>query len=287
MSVAVMTDTNSNISVEEGKRLGITVIPMPMTVNGKSYLEGVDITHEELYRAMRDKKEVSTSMPSPQVLTEEWKRLLKDYDEVVYLPMSSGLSNSCETAKSFAAQIKGVHVVDNHRISFSLRESVLDAKFLADGGADGAEIKRKLEETAYDASIYITVNSLYYLKKSGRVTASASLIATALNIKPVLTIQGGKLDAYAKVRGMKKSKLVMIEALRKDVEKRFSSVPEERLRFAAGGTLETEEEQNEWLAQVSQAFPKAQVYYVPMPCNIVAHLGIGSVGTGVSVALER
>lgn len=287
MSVAVMTDTNSNISVEEGKKLGITVIPMPITVNGKSYLEGVDITHEELYCAMRDRKEVSTSMPSPQVLTEEWKKLLKNYDEVVYIPMSSGLSNSCETAKSFAAEIKGVHVVDNHRISFSLRESVLDAEFLANGGVGGAEIKRRLEESAYDASIYITVNSLYYLKRSGRVTASASLIATALNIKPVLTIQGGKLDAYAKVHGIKKSKLVMIDAIRKDVENRFSSVPEKKLRFAAGGTLETAEEQDDWLAQVNQAFPEAQAYYVPLSCSIACHVGVGSVGTGVSVALER
>ncbi|MDE6598229.1 MAG: DegV family protein [Clostridia bacterium] len=288
MPVAIVTDTNSGISAQEGKELGVSVIPMPVIVNGECYFEEENITHADLYAAMRAKKEVSTSMPSPQSFCEVWDKLLKEgYDGIVHLPMSSGLSASCEMAKQFAENYGGkVQVVDNHRISFSMRIAVFDAIKLAKRGKTAEEIKRILEDHAYNASIYITVNSLEYLKKSGRVTAAAAAIATVLNIKPVLTIQGGKLDAFKKVHGIKKSKEVMLEALSNELKTRFAHVPKERLIIGTAGTLETQAEVDEVIAAAKKTFPGLPVYYTPLSCSIACHTGIGAVGFGICVEEE-
>lgn len=223
MKTAILTDTNSGITVEAGRKSGIFVLPMPVIIEGKSYLEGVDITNRQLYDAMLADKEICSSQPSPGDVMEMWDSILEDdYDEIVYIPMSSGLSGSCHNAMSLSLEYDSkVHVVDNHRISVTLMESVFDAKALADQGLSGTEIKRSLEENAYQASIYITVDSLKYLKKSGRITASAAAIANIFNIRPVLTIQGEKLDLFAKVRGKKQSEKKMIDALRSDIQTRF------------------------------------------------------------------
>lgn len=284
MKVAILTDTNSGISVAEGAEEGIFVIPMPVIVDGQSYLENENITHAQLYEKMLEDKDVSTSQPAPIVLIEMWDKLLADgYDEIVYIPMSSGLSNSCETAAHMSEDYAGrVFVADNHRISVTLRESVFDAKSLAAQGHTGAQIKERLEKNAYQSSIYVTVNSMKYLIKNGRATRAAAMIATVLNIKPVLTIQGGKLDAFMKVRGIKKSMSAMIEAVERDVKTRFADVPAEMMVIGTAGTLEKQEEIDEWLAAVKSAFPDYLVYYYPLSCSIACHVGIGAVGIGIS-----
>lgn len=284
MKVAIMTDTNSGISVEEGKKLGVAVIPMPVIVDGNSYLEHESIVHADLYAQMREHKDVSTSQPAPQILCDKWSELLASgYDEVVFIPMSSGLSATCDTATALAKDFDGkVFVADNHRISVTLRDSVLDAVALAKEGKSGSEIKAALEANAYESSIYITVDSMEYLLKNGRATRAAAAIATVLNIKPVLTIQGGKLDAFKKVRGMKKSIAVMIDAIDKDIKKRFKDVPHENLSIGTTSTLESPEEEMLWRDSVKEAFPDIAVFYEPLSCSIACHVGIGAMGLGVS-----
>jgi len=282
--IKIMTDTNSGLSVEEGKALGITVIPMPVIVDGKDYLEGVDITHEELFSALKAGKTVQSSQPSIGDVTGRWDELLENCDEVVYLPMSSGLSGSCETAIQFSKEYDGrVQVVDNHRISVSLKESVYDALEMAKTDMTAAQIKERLEKHALEASIYITVNTLDNLKKSGRVTATAAMIAMVMNLKPILTIQGEKLDAYAKARGMKQAEKRMIEALQQDLDTRFANVPKEKIHLATAGTFEDREEAEKWRLQVEEAFPGYSVYYDPLSCSIACHVGAGTQGIGLIV----
>ena len=289
MKTAVLTDTNSGITVAEGEKLGIYVLPMPVIVQDHCYLEGVDITNEQLYKAMISDQEVSSSQPSPGEVMALWDRVFKDgYDEIVYIPMSSGLSGSCHSAAQLAEDYDGkVYVVDNHRISVTLMESVLDGKALAKQGKSACEIKKILEEQSYQASIYVAVDSLKYLKKSGRITASAAAIANMFSIKPVLSIQGEKLDLFAKVRGLKQSEKKMIEALKTDLQTRFADVPKERIRIATAGTFEDEEDSRKWQAYVQSAFPEADVYYVPLSCSIACHVGVNAVGVGATVILER
>lgn len=289
MKTAIVTDTNSGISVEEGKERGIYVLPMPVILDGQSCLEDKDITHQQLYQALADEREVSSSQPSPGDVMSLWDNVLSDgYDELVYIPMSSGLSGSCENAALYSREYGSkVQVVDNHRISVTLMESVFDAKALAGQGLSASEIKAYLEKTAYQASIYISVNSLKYLKKSGRITSTAAAVANILNIKPVLTIQGEKLDLIAKVRGAKQSEKKMIESLKADLASRFSSIPKHRLHLATAGTFEKQEDADKWLHLVESAFPDSPVYYRPLSCSIASHVGAGAAGIGVTVIAER
>lgn len=284
MNVAILTDTNSGITVEEGKRNGIFVIPMPVIINEENYLERVNITNRQLYENMKQGNSISSSQPSPGIVMETWESILQDgYDGLVYIPMSSGLSNSCHNAIQLALDYdEKVQVVDNHRISVTLRESVLDAKHLADCGFSAKEIKEKLESHAYDASIYITVNTLEYLRKGGRITPAAAALATVLNVKPVLTIQGGKLDSFAKVRGMKQSEKKMIEAIRSDIENRFQNIPAAQLRLATAGTFENNEDAKNWRDAVQSAFPQYDVDYTPLSCSIACHVGMNAIGIGIS-----
>ena len=284
-----MTDTNSGISVEQGKEHGIYVLPMPVMVDGVDYLECETITHAELYKALLEEKDVMTAQPSLKDLLDFWDQILEEgYDEIVYIPMSSGLSGSCHTALQFAAEYDGkVQVVDNHRISVTLADSVYDAKRLVNRGYDAKQVKEALEENAFNSSIYITVESLNYLKKSGRVTATAALIATAMNIKPVLTIQGEKLDAYAKVRGMKAAETKMIEAAKKDLEERFSDYPKERIRIGVAGTLVEQADSDEWCKKVKEAFPDYEVEYAPLSCSIACHVSVNTAGIAVTVVEEK
>lgn len=279
MKVAIATDTNSGITAKEGARLGVYVLAMPVNLESSVHYEGIDITSEELYDAMRQHRDVSTSQPSPGQLMELWEGILADgYDQIVYIPMSSGLSGSCQSAILFAQDYDGkVQVVDNHRISVTQRESVLSALRLAQQGYDAEQIKAFLEEHAYDASIYITVDSMEYLKKGGRVTPAAATLATVLNLKPVLTIQGDKLDAFAKVRGMKQAQARMIEAIKQDRVGRFGDVPESRLLIQTAGTLENPELAEAWRQQVQAAFPFAKVIHANLPCSIACHVGMNSV----------
>ena len=281
MKIAIATDTNSGITASEGEKLGVFVLAMPVNLEETIHYEGIDITSEQLYDAMRQHRDVSTSQPSPGQLMELWDGILaKGYDEIVYIPMSSGLSGSCQSAALFAQDYDGrVQVVDNHRISVTQKESVISALRLVEQGYDAGQIRDFLEKHAYDASIYIPVDSMEYLKKGGRVTPAAATLATVLNLKPVLTIQGDKLDAFAKVRGMKLAESKMIEAIHQDRAERFKDVPESRLLIETAGTLESEELAESWRQQVQAEFPFAKVSYANLPCSIACHLGMNSVAT--------
>lgn len=279
MKIAIATDTNSGITAMEGEKLGVFVLAMPVNLDETIHYEGIDITSEQLYDAMRQHRDVSTSQPSPGQLMELWDGILaKGYDEIVYIPMSSGLSGSCQSAALFAQDYDGrVQVVDNHRISVTQKESVISALRLVEQGYDAGQIRDFLEKHAYDASIYITVDSMEYLKKGGRVTPAAATLATVLNLKPVLTIQGDKLDAFAKVRGMKLAESKMIEAIHQDRAERFKDVPESCLLIETAGTLENGELAEHWRQQVQAEFPFAKVSYANLPCSIACHLGMNSV----------
>ena len=255
MKIAIATDTNSGITAMEGEKLGAFVLAMPVNLEETIHYEGIDITSEQLYDAMRQHRDVSTSQPSPGQLMELWDGILaKGYDEIVYIPMSSGLSGSCQSAALFAQDYDGrVQVVDNHRISVTQKESVISALRLVEQGYDAGQIRDFLEKHAYDASIYITVDSMEYL--------------------------GDKLDAFAKVRGMKLAESKMIEAIRQDRVERFKDVPESRLLIETAGTLESEELAESWRQQVQAEFPFAKVSYANLPCSIACHLGMNSVAT--------
>ena len=222
MRTAIATDSNSGITQEQAAKLGIYVLPMPFMINGEMFYEGVNLTHEEFFKRMEEGADITTSQPSPGEVTDFWDKLLKEYDEILYIPMSSGLSGSCQTAIMLADDYDGkVQVVNNQRISVTQEQSALDARDLAAKGYEAAQIKEILERTKYESSIYITLTTLKYLKKGGRITPAAAALGTLLRIKPVLTIQGEKLDAFSKARTAKQAKTIMLTALAKDLEERF------------------------------------------------------------------
>ena len=284
MKTAIMTDTNSGINKKEADELGIFLLPMPVIVKDKTYLEGIDISLGEMYEIMEDGIETSTSQPSPGSLMEMWDDILEEYDEVVHIPMTSGLSGSCENARGLARGYKGrIIVVDNHRISVPQRESVLEAKKMADMGKNGQEIAEYLEESGKDSSIYITVSDLKYLQRSGRLGSTSAFLGSLLNIKPILTIQGEKIDAFAKCRGIKLCERKMIEALENDINVRFKDVPKENIQVVVAGTLKEQDEIDEWTKAVQEAFPYSRVYYNALPCSILSHAGPGCKGLGAVV----
>ncbi len=282
MKTAIMTDTNSGLTKEEARRLGVYLLPMPVIVSGQVYYEGETIDEEAFYAAQRSGAAVSTSQPSPGDVLAMWERAFAEgYEQVVYLPMSSGLSHSCEAAAALAAEDRRVHVVDNHRISFTLYQSVLRALELSEQGLEAAEIKEILEREAYQASIYIAVDTLEYLKKGGRITSAAALVGSLLNIKPVLTIQGEKLDAFAKARGMKKCVQLMAQALRDDVDTRFQGAGGGRLRAAIAGTALDGETVAGLRSALREVFPDQEVPYLPLSISIGCHTGPGAMGMAI------
>jgi DegV family protein with EDD domain len=284
MKTAIMTDSNSGITPEEARSLGIFLMPMPIIVDGTIRFEGEDLTQEEFYESLSGGMDISTSQPSPGDLMDMWDHILDSgYDELVYIPMSSGLSNSCSTAIALSDDYDGkVQIADNHRISVTQRGSVLDACKLADSGASAKEIRTYLEETAYEASIFITVDSLTYLKKGGRITPAVAALGSVLNIKPILSIQGERLDAHAKVRGLKKGKQKMIEALREELDTRFHDFDRSRIQLATAGSGLSPEQAEEWRQTVEDAF-QADVIYYPLSLSVGTHTGPGSYGIGLYV----
>lgn len=287
MKTAVMTDSNSGITPEEGKKIGIYSLPMPVIIEGDVFYEGKNITQEEYYGAMTSGKNVTTSQPSPGDVMDMWDGILQEgYEQVVYIPMSSALSASCHAAIQLSEEYDGkVQVVDDHRISVTMRESVLEAKWMANQGMTAEEIKKKLEENAYNSSIYIAVDTLEYLKKGGRVTAAGAAIGAVLNIKPVLTIQGEKLDAFTKVRGMKKAELRMLEAIEEDLNTRFADVDRKQLRLGAAGTFQKQEDADQWYKMVKDTFENEidDIYYDSLSFSIGCHVGPNAIGIGISV----
>ncbi|MCL2708533.1 MAG: DegV family protein [Defluviitaleaceae bacterium] len=281
--VAVVTDSNSGITQEQSQRLGVYVLPMPVLMDGETYLEDVDIKHDYFFERMIAGAEIRTSQPSTGNLMEIWVRLLETYDEIVHIPMSSGLSASCESAQVLSREYGGrVCVVDNQRISVTQRQSALDALRLAAEGLSAAEIKLRLENAKLDSSIYIMLDTLLYLKKGGRVTPAGAALGTILNIKPVLQIQGGKLDAYAKVRGYKQGKAALVEAMKKDFEGRFADCKNpDKMNLAVAYTYNRDAAEC-FAEEVAAAFPKFKTHIDPLSLSVSCHIGPGALALACS-----
>ena len=281
MKVAIMTDTNSGISVAEGQSMGVYVVPMPVLIGGNIYYEGGDLTQEQFYGAMLEGKNVSTTQPSPGDVMALWNQALEDHDAVVYIPMSSGLSTSCQTALVLAQDYGGrVQVADNRSISVPQRYAVLDALEMARSGWEAEEIKAALEQTAGDTIIYIGVDTLEYLRRGGRITPAAAKMGGVLQIKPLLQIHGQRLDAFARVRGTMNCKKRLIQEMQICVEAyRHRGDP---FAVAAAGTFLSKAEEREWICMAQEVFPGRTIRYDPLAFSIGCHVGPGAFGMAVS-----
>lgn len=287
MKIAIAADSNSGITQREAEELGIHVLPMPFMINGTVYYEGINLTSEEFYRKMEEGADITTSQPSPKDVMEVWDRLLEEHDEVVYIPMSSGLSGSCQTALMLAEDYDGrVHVVNNQRISVTQRQSALDARDLAAKGYTGAGIREILERVKFESTIYITVDTLKYLKKGGRITPAAAALGTLLKIKPVLTIQGEKLDAFSKARTMKQAKTTMLSALAHDLEERLGDKSAEHTYLQIAHTC-SQEAAKELEETVRELYPGASVYGASLSLSIGCHIGPGALAVACTRKLKE
>ncbi len=284
-NVKIVTDSNSGITQKEAEELGITVLPMPFVIDGEEYFEDINLTQKEFYEHLKNDADVHTSQPAVGNITELWDKLLEDGSEIVHIPMSSGLSESCHTAEALAKEYNGkVQVVDNQRISVTQKQSVLDAIKLKNEGKSAKEIKDALIASKFDSSIYISLNTLKYLKKGGRLTPAAALIGTLLGIRPVLQIQGEKLDAFKKVKTMRKAKEIMIEAVRNDFTNRFAQFVEDGTMRLFIAHTDNDEEAKIFAEEVQAAFPNVPVSYIdPLSLSVSCHIGPGS----LAVAMAR
>lgn len=277
MKVAIVTDSNSGISREMAKELGLYIVPMPFYINEEVFYEGTTLDQATFYEKLKSDADIKTSMPSPTDVTDLWDELLKEHDAVVHVPMSSALSSSCQTAVMLSEDYgEKVVVVDNKRISLTQYQAALEALALAEKGRSALEIKETLEKHSQNCTIYITLETLKYLKKGGRITPAAAAIGTLLNIKPILTIQGGKLDAYSKCRGKVQAKKTMLNAIKTDLETRF---PENysKGRFHLGiAYSDNIEEANEWKKEIMEVFPGQDVLVHPMSLSVATHIGGGA-----------
>lgn len=281
--IAIVTDSNSGITQDEGRKLGISVLPMPFYINEVMYLEGVTLSQEEFYERLKKDEPISTSQPNPGEVCGLWDTLLKEYDEIVYIPMSSGLSASCETAMGLARDYDGkVQVVDNQRISVTQKQSVMDALTLVQAGKSAAEIREILEAESRESSIYITLETLKYLKKGGRITPAAAAIGTVLNLKPVLQIQGDKLDAYSKVRGKKQAKRVMLKAMKEDFDSRFAEYAKRGEMCLEMAYTGNQEEAEEFKKEVQEMFPDYEIQMDPLSLSVACHIGHGALAVACS-----
>lgn len=280
--IAVVSDSNSGITQKEAKELGVTILPMPFFVGEKTLYEDIDLTQEEFYQMLSQDTNISTSMPLVGSVTDTWDELLKTYDEIVHIPMSSGLSGSCETALMLSQDYDGkVQVVNNQRISVTQRQSVLDAMALAKQGRSAEEIKDILERDKMESSIYIMVDTLYYLKKGGRITPAAAALGTLLKLKPVLQIQGEKLDAFAKARTVKQAKNIMIDAMKNDFENRFRDPNGEHMYLEMAYTKDLEAAEA-FKKEVEAAFPGMDIVMNPLSLSVSCHIGPGALAVACS-----
>ena len=289
MKIAVVTDSNSGITQAQAKEMGITVLPMPFMIDGETYYEDITLTQEQFYQRLKDNSDISTSQPTPDSIMKLWDELLKEYDQIVYIPMSAGLSGSCATAMMLAGEDEyegKVFVVDNHRISVTQYQSVKDAMMLADMGMDGAQIKKCLEETAADSVIFVTVDTLKYLKKGGRITPAAAALGTLLRIKPVLIILGEKLDSFAKARTMKQAKTLMMNAIQKELDERLHDSECKDCHLAIAHS-DNEEAALEFKKEVEERFPDADIYLAPLSLSIACHIGPGSLALTATRKMEE
>lgn len=287
--IAVVTDSNAGITQAEAKEMkDVYVVPMPFMIDGEEYFEDISLTQEQFYQKLTEDAEISTSQPSIGYITDLWEKLLKEYDYIVHIPMSSALSMSCETAQNFAKDYNGkVVVVDNKRISITLKQSCVDALTLAKQGKSADEIKKILEETSLDSSIYIMVDTLKYLKKGGRITPTAAAIGTLLKIKPVLQIQGGKLDSYAKVLNDKVARIKMIEAIKKDLKERFSDLREKGEIDLMVAYTNCREKAEDFAMQIRKEIPDLNLTYVnPLSLSVACHIGSGALAVACTRVIK-
>ncbi len=288
MKIAIVTDSNSGITQAQAGELGIYVLPMPFMINEETFEEDINLTHEEFYKRQAENADISTSQPSPQDVTDLWDKLLAEgYEQIIHIPMSSGLSGSCQTARMLAEDYEGkVFVVNNQRISVTQRQSALDAKELAEAGFNGEQIFEILERVKMESSIYITVDTLKFLKKGGRITPAAAALGTLLRIKPVLQIQGEKLDSFSKVRTMKQARATMLAAAEKDLRERFADADAKNTWLFVAHT-QNEEMAEEFVKEIEERYPEAgAVYMAPLSLSIACHIGPGSLAVAMSKKLD-
>ncbi len=285
--IAIITDSNSGITQKQGEELGIFVVPMPFMINGQEFFEDINLTQSQFYEKLAEDADVSTSQPTPDSLMTLWDKVLKDYEQIIYIPMSSGLSGSCQSAYMIAQEeYEGkVFVVDNQRISVTQRQSAIDAKAMADAGLSAEDIKKKLLETKMESSIYIMLDTLHYLKKGGRITPAAAALGTLLRLKPVLQIQGEKLDAFAKARTTAQGKNIMINAIKADIETRFGGM-EKGDFWIAGAYTNNLEAATEWKKEVEAAIPGFDMHLDPLSLSVGCHIGPGALAVTVTRKLH-
>jgi DegV family protein with EDD domain len=287
MRTAIVTDTNSGMLPEDAREHGIHLLPMPVIIDGREYLEHINISYDQFYQALETDADVHTSQPTAGAVIDLWTELLKDYDQIVHIPMSSGLSGSCQSALLYAQDFDGrVQVVNNQRISVTQRQSALDAKALADAGASAQEIKEKLEETKFQSHIYIMLDTLKYLKKGGRVTPAAAALASVLKLKPVLQIQGEKLDAYSKCRGIKAAKKIITTAVKDGVEQEFGGLhPEKPNAWIGLAHTCNKEACRTFMQELQEVFPNYQLHMDELPMSIAVHVGPGTLAATCTAVL--
>lgn len=280
--IAIVTDSNSGITQNQAKELGFYVLPMPFTIDGEEYFEDINLTQDDFYRKLGENADIFTSQPSPESVMSLWDELLKEYDEIVHIPMSSGLSGSCQTAILLAEDYDGkVQVVNNQRISVTQKQSCFDAQQLAKSGKNAREIKDILEEDKLNSSIYIMLDTLFYLKKGGRITPAAAALGTLLRLKPVLQIQGEKLDAFAKARTSAQGKNIMINAIKNDIENRFGGLKNPNVTIMMAHT-NSPEAIAAFKEDVAEALPGIEIKMVePLSLSVSCHIGPGAIAVAV------
>ncbi|MGE4213723.1 MAG: DegV family protein [Anaerotignaceae bacterium] len=276
--VAIITDSNSGITQKVGREKGIFVMPMPFTIDGKTYFEDIDLTQEQFYEKLQEGAEISTSQPAVGDVMDLWEEVLKEHDEIVHIPMSSGLSSAYQTAQMLSHDYNGrVQVVNNQRISVTQKQSVLDALHMAQNGKDAVKIKKHLEATKFDSSIYITLETLKYLKRGGRITPAAAALGELLRLKPVLQIQGEKLDALAKARTKKMARKIMLRAMKNDFEKRFNAGENGETMLLQMAYTGINEEIKDFYDEVKEIYPNHEIFIDPLSLSISCHLGPGAI----------
>ncbi len=286
-NVAIVTDSNSGITQAAAKELGIYVLPMPFMIDEKTYYEDINLTQEEFYGKLAGGAAIGTSQPSPEAVMELWDKVLKEHDQIVHIPMSSGLSGSCQSAMMLAQDYEGkVQVVNNQRISVTQRQSCLDARLLASKGMDAEKIREFLEADKFNSSIYIMLDTLYYLKKGGRITPAAAAIGTMLKLKPVLQIQGEKLDAFAKAHTVNQGKSIMINAIKSDIEKRFGGLTEDKHIWLQIAHTHNEEAAKAFREEILEHFPGYDVHIDPLSLSVACHIGPGALAFACCKKIE-
>lgn len=285
--VAIITDSNSGITQSQAKELGIFVLPMPFFINDQTYFEDIDLTQEQFYEKLQGGADIHTSQPTPDSVMQLWDQVLQEYEEIVHIPMSSGLSGSCDSAMMLAQEYEGkVQVVNNQRISVTQRQSALDAKLLAAKGMNAREIKEFLEADKFNSSIYIMLDTLYYLKKGGRITPAAAALGTLLKLKPVLQIQGEKLDAFAKARTTNQGKSIMINAIKKDIEERFGGMTEDKHIWLQIAHTANDEAAEIFKNEILEQFPGYDIHIDPLSLSVACHIGPGALAFACCKKIE-